>query len=73
MPIVNRVVDIGSVFDQKVEVNLAEVTQGPAGENGVALRKRLAEQKLKLPILGDNPQGDQADVGVWPHSRGAKR
>jgi hypothetical protein len=51
---VNRVVDIGSVFDQKVEVNLANVTQGPAGENGAALRKRLAEQKLKLPILGDD-------------------
>lgn len=51
---VNRVVDISSVFDRKVEVNLANVTQGPAGENGAALRKRLAEQKLKLPILGDD-------------------
>jgi len=51
--LVNRVVDIGSVFDQKVEANLANITQGPAGETGAALRKRLAEQKLKLPILGD--------------------
>ncbi len=51
---VNRVVDISAVFDQKVEVNLANVTQGPAGETGAALRKRLAEQKLKLPILGDD-------------------
>jgi len=52
--LVNRVVDIGSVIDQKVEVNLANVTQGPAGESGAALRKRLTEQKLKLPILGDD-------------------
>jgi LmbE family N-acetylglucosaminyl deacetylase len=51
---VNRVVDISSVIDQKVEANLANVTQGPAGENGAALRKRLAEQKLKLPILGED-------------------
>ena len=36
--LVNRVVDIGSVFDQKVEANLANVTQGPAGEAGAALR-----------------------------------
>ena len=54
--LVNRVVDISSVFDQKLEVNLANVTQGPAGETGAALRKRLAEQKLKLPILGDDDE-----------------
>ncbi len=52
--LVNRVVEISSVFDQKVEVNLANLTQGPAGETGAALRKRLAEQKLKLPILGND-------------------
>lgn len=54
--LVNRVVDIGAVFDRKVEVNLANVTQGPAGENGAALRKRLAEQKLRLPILGNDDE-----------------
>jgi LmbE family N-acetylglucosaminyl deacetylase len=54
--LVNRVVDISSVFDSKVGVNLANVTQGPAGENGSGLRKRLAEQKLKLPILGDDDE-----------------
>jgi LmbE family N-acetylglucosaminyl deacetylase len=52
--LVNRVVDISSVIDRKVEVNLANVTQGPAGENGAALRKRLAEQNLRLPILGND-------------------
>ncbi|MEY3283018.1 MAG: PIG-L deacetylase family protein [Acidobacteriota bacterium] len=51
---VNRVVDISSVFEQKIEVNLANVTQGPAGENGAALRQRLAEQRLRLPILGND-------------------
>ena len=51
---VNRVVDISSVIDQKIEVNLANVTQGPAGENGAALRRRLAEQRLRLPVLGND-------------------
>jgi len=51
---VNRVVDISSVFEQKIEVNLANVTQGPAGENGAALRRRLAGQRLRLPILGND-------------------
>jgi LmbE family N-acetylglucosaminyl deacetylase len=52
--LLNRVVEISAVFEQKVEANLANVTQGPAGETGAALRKRLAEQKLKLPILGND-------------------
>lgn len=51
---VNRVVDISSVIEQKIEVNLANITQGPAGENGAALRRRLAEQRLRLPILGND-------------------
>ena len=51
---VNRVVDISSVIDQKIEVNLANVTQGPAGENGAALRRRLAEQRLRLQVLGND-------------------
>ena len=35
---------------------MANVTQRPAGENGAALRKRLAEQKLRLPILGNDDE-----------------
>ncbi|MBI3694048.1 MAG: PIG-L family deacetylase [Acidobacteria bacterium] len=54
--LVNRVVDISSVMDQKVEVNRANVTQGPAGETGAQLRARLAAQRLKLPILGNDDQ-----------------
>ncbi len=52
--LVNRVVDIGPWIDKKVEANLANKTQGPAGENGARLRARLAAQKLKLPILGND-------------------
>jgi len=52
--LVNRVVDIAPWIDRKVEANLANKTQGPAGENGARLRARLAAQKLRLPILGND-------------------
>ena len=52
--LVNRVVDISSVFDQKVYAAMANVTQGPSGEAGQRLRASLARKGLKLPILGDN-------------------
>jgi LmbE family N-acetylglucosaminyl deacetylase len=54
--LVNRVVDISSVFDQKVYSAMANVTQGPAGESGARLRASLAGQGLKLPILGDDDE-----------------
>ena len=52
--LVNRVVDISSVFEQKVYSNIANLTQGPAGDSGARLRTSLARRGLKLPILGDN-------------------
>lgn len=52
--LVNRVVDISSTIDGKVYANLANVTQGPAGENGAALRARLAKENLRLPLLGED-------------------
>jgi hypothetical protein len=52
--LVNRVVDIAPWIDRKVAANLANKTQGPAGENGARLRARLAAQKLRLPILGND-------------------
>lgn len=52
--LVNRVVDISSVFDQKVYAAMANVTQGPAGESGAHLRASLARQGLRLPILGED-------------------
>jgi LmbE family N-acetylglucosaminyl deacetylase len=53
---VNRVVDISSVIDDKVETNVLNVTQGPAGENGAALRASLRKQNLRLPMLGENDE-----------------
>ena len=52
--LVNRLVDITPWIDRKVEANLENKTQGPGGENGARLRARLAAQKLRLPILGDD-------------------
>jgi len=50
--LVNRVVDISDFIDQKVNVNLANTTQGPAGNTGSSIRKQLASQGKRLPILG---------------------
>jgi len=54
--LVNRIVDITQWVDQKVEANLANKTQGAAGDNGARLRSRLAAQKLRLPILGNDDE-----------------
>jgi LmbE family N-acetylglucosaminyl deacetylase len=52
--LVNRVVDIGSTVDRKVEANLANLAQGPAGRAGERLRASLAGRGLRLPVLGDD-------------------
>jgi len=52
--LVNRVVDITDYMDQKVYANLANVTQGPAGNTGARLRRRLAAQGRRLPLLGND-------------------
>ncbi len=49
--LVNRIVDISSTIDQKVESNRVIVTQGPGGDAGVRLRDRLAKEGKSLPIL----------------------
>lgn len=54
--LINRIVDISGSIDRKVECNRVNVTQGPAGENGSRLRARLAAQKRRLPILGDDDE-----------------
>ncbi|MGH9672364.1 MAG: PIG-L deacetylase family protein [Bryobacteraceae bacterium] len=54
--LVNRVVDISAVIDQKVWVNMANVTQGPAGETGAALRRSLATEGRRLPLLGNDDE-----------------
>jgi len=52
--LVNRVVDISAVMDRKVEANLVNRAQGPAGETGARLRRSLAEKGLRLPLLGED-------------------
>jgi LmbE family N-acetylglucosaminyl deacetylase len=51
---VNRVVDTSAVIDQKIAVNILNVAQGPAGQTGAQLRRRLADQGLRLPLLGSD-------------------
>jgi hypothetical protein len=51
----NLIVDISNYIDKKVEVNLLSMAKGPAGNNGVKLREKLAKEGKKLPILeGDD-------------------
>jgi LmbE family N-acetylglucosaminyl deacetylase len=52
----NRVVDISNFIDNKVEANRVIVSQGAGGNSGSILRKRLAEEGRKLPILGNDDQ-----------------
>ena len=54
--LVNRAVDISEYIDRKVWVNMANLTQGPAGKTGERLRKRLAAQGKRLPLLGDDDE-----------------
>ncbi|HKE29764.1 MAG TPA: PIG-L family deacetylase [Bryobacteraceae bacterium] len=51
---VNRVVDISNFIEGKISVNILNTAQGPAGQRGAQLRRRLAEQGLRLPSLGND-------------------
>jgi LmbE family N-acetylglucosaminyl deacetylase len=50
--LVNRVVDITSTIDRKIEANLMNVSQGPAGLTGSRMRAALAAKKQRLAVLG---------------------
>jgi LmbE family N-acetylglucosaminyl deacetylase len=52
--IVNRIVDIGHYIDIKVKSIVTCKTQGPGGSHGAGLRKKLADEGRKLPLLGDD-------------------
>ena len=54
--LVNRVVDISRYLNKKIEANMANVTQGPAGDHGARLKRRLAVDGKRLPLLGDNDE-----------------
>jgi LmbE family N-acetylglucosaminyl deacetylase len=53
---VNRLVDITDYMDQKISINTLNVAQGPAGRSGAQLRRRLADQGLRLPLLGNDDE-----------------
>jgi LmbE family N-acetylglucosaminyl deacetylase len=51
----NLIVDISDYIDKKIAVNLLNIAKGPAGNNGVKLRERLAREGKRLPLLdGDD-------------------
>lgn len=51
----NLIVDISDYIDAKIKVNMLNKAKGPAGNNGVMLRERLAKEGKKLPVLeGDD-------------------
>ncbi len=52
--LINRVIDISSVIDKKVDANVANKVWGIAANRGVQLRERLAKENKKLPILGND-------------------
>ena len=53
-PEITRVVDISGQVEKKIEANRANVAKGPGGHVGSRLKAKLAEQGLKLPLLGDD-------------------
>jgi len=54
--LVNRIVDISSHIDRKVRGNVANKAQGPAGDAGARLRRELARQGKRLPLLGSDEE-----------------
>ena len=53
---VNRVVDIADFMDRKIAVNILNAAQGPAGQSGAQLRRRLTERGLRLALLGNDDE-----------------
>jgi LmbE family N-acetylglucosaminyl deacetylase len=53
---VNRVVDVGGHIERKIALNILNVAQGPGGQLGAQLRRQLAGQGLRLPMLGDDDE-----------------
>ncbi len=47
-------VDIGPWVEKKIDANLENKAQGPAGETGAGLRQKLASEGKVLPLLGDS-------------------
>jgi LmbE family N-acetylglucosaminyl deacetylase len=52
--LVNRIVDISRHIESKIDANLANVTQGPAGNTGSIIFNRLKSEGKKLDLLGND-------------------
>ncbi|MBA7564824.1 hypothetical protein ES708_06492 [subsurface metagenome] len=52
----NRVVDIGSTVEKKIDALVAIKSQGGGGDHGSQLRKHLSKEGKHLPILGGNDE-----------------
>ncbi len=52
----NRIVDISDYLDKRTEALRVNKAQGPAGSSGSRLKARLAQQGVRLPILGDDDE-----------------
>ena len=63
---INRIVDISKYIDKKTEVNMLNVTKGPAGKGiGSRFKAKLAAEGKVLPILGTTD--DEADFNYVKH------
>lgn len=59
----NRVVDVSRYIDTKIDAMVAHQSQGTAGSTGRRLRRSLALQGLRMPVLGeDDDSADRAYV-----------
>ena len=52
-PSLNRIVDISSAVEQKIDSILECTTQG-IGRKGSLIRRKLASEGKQLPVLGEN-------------------
>ncbi len=52
----NRIVDISTYIGAKTRANIANKGKGPAGTAGSALRRELAREGKKLPMLGEDDE-----------------
>lgn len=70
---VNRVVDIGPTVEKKIDANLVNVAQGPAGVSGSKLRAELAAEGRRLPLLeGSDDRANRAYIREFVLKRDAE-
>lgn len=70
---VNRVVDIASTVEMKIDANLVNIAQGPAGVNGSLLKKSLAGQGKRLPLFdGDDQRANREYIRQFVLKRDAE-